>query len=279
MFGITDGAIFGVAWGLREPPWEGQPVERAPSPAPARPEPPFDTATRPGIHPGAVVVERLVASALARPRWVIACVAVVTALLGFELRDLRPRVDLRDLMPRGHPYMDIDERLREEFGAGLTAVIALGAREGDVYDRAILAKVARLTDGVAALPGVVPGSVLSLTSPNAKAIRTEDGAVRVAPLVERLPGSPAELAALREAVAAHPMYVGSLVTRDARGAIVLADFDDDSPVEAITEALEALAARERDDRVELFVGGQSPALAAAERRRAGSSRSSRSHSS
>jgi len=143
-----------------------------------------------------VVVERLVASALARPRLVIACVAVVTAVLGFELRDLRPRVDLRDLMPRGHPYMEIDERLRDDFGAGLTAVIAIGARDGDVYDPAILAKVGRLTEGVAALPGVVPGSVLSLTSPNAKALHAEDGAIRVAPLVERLPETPAELEAI-----------------------------------------------------------------------------------
>ena len=210
-------------------------------------------------------MERIVASALARPRLVIACVALVTAVLGFELRDLRPRVDLRDLMPRGHPYMDIDERLREEFGAGLTAVIAVGAREGDVYDPALLAKVARLTEGVAALPGVVPGSVLSLTSPNAKALRVEEGAVRVAPLVESMPETPAELAALREAVAAHPMYVGTLVTADGRGALVLADFAEDAPVEATTEGLEALAARERDEHTELFVGGQSAALAAVQK--------------
>jgi hydrophobe/amphiphile efflux-3 (HAE3) family protein len=212
-----------------------------------------------------VVVERLVAFVLARPRLVIACVAVVTAFFAFELRGLRPRVDLRDLMPRGHPYMGIDERLREEFGAGLTAVIAIGARTGDVYDAEILAKVARLTEGVAAVPGVVPESVMSLTSPNVKALRPEDGAVRVAPLVEGLPASPAELAALRETVAAHPMYVGTLVTRDGRGALVLADFAEEAPVEETTEALEALAARERDARTELFVGGQSAALAAVQK--------------
>jgi uncharacterized protein len=255
VFGITDCVDFRTSFTRSSRPTG--PIE-----APTRL---IDMPTRRGIHPSPVVVERLVASALARPRAVIACVAVVTAFLAFELRDLRPRVDLRDLMPRGHPYMDIDERLRGDFGAGLTAVIAVGPREGDVYDPAVLAKVARLTEGVAALPGVVPGSVLSLTSPNAKALRSEDGAVRVAPLVEALPETPAALAALRALVAAHPMYIGTVVTRDGRGALVLADFTEDAPVEATTEALEALAALERDDRTELFVGGQSAALAAVQK--------------
>jgi len=208
------------------------------------------------------VVERLVALVLARPRLVIACVATVTAFLAFELRDLRPRVDLRDLMPRGHPYMEIDERLREEFGAGLTAVIAVGVREGDVYRPEVLRKVARLTEGVAAIPGVLPGSLMSLTSPHVKALVPEDGAVRVAPLLEELPETPEALAALRAAVAAHPMYLGTIVTRDDRGALVLADFAEDAPVEDTTRALEALAARERDGTVEVHVGGQSAALAA-----------------
>ena len=212
-----------------------------------------------------MVVERLVAFVLARPRLVIGCVAVATLFFAFELRDLRPRVDLRDLMPRGHPYMAIDERLREEFGAGLTAVIAVGVRTGDVYDAEILGKVERLTDGVTAVPGVVPESVMSLTSPNVKALHREGDAVRVAPLVERLPETPDEVAALRAAVAAHPMYVGTLVTRDGRGALVLADFAEDAAVEDTTDALEALAARERDDRVEIFVGGQSAALAAVQK--------------
>lgn len=209
-----------------------------------------------------MVVERLVASVLARPRTVIAGIALVTAFFAVELRDLRPRVDLRDLMPRGHPYMEIDERLREEFGAGLTAVVAVGASSGDVYDAAILAKIGRLTSGVAAIPGVVPGSVMSLTSPRAKALHAEDGGVRVGPLVPSLPRTAEELAALRDAVAAHPMYIGTLVTRDGRGALVLADFAEEASVEDTTLALEALAAGERDDTVEIFVGGQSAALAA-----------------
>ena len=93
-------------------------------------------------------VERFVSLVLARPRTVILCVAVVTALLGAELRHLRPQVDLDDLMPRGHPYRLIDDRLREEFGAGQTAMIAIGVREGDVFTPGHrCARIQRLTRG------------------------------------------------------------------------------------------------------------------------------------
>jgi hydrophobe/amphiphile efflux-3 (HAE3) family protein len=207
-------------------------------------------------------VERFVSWVLARPRTVIVCIAVVTALLGFELRNLRPQVDLDDLMPRGHPYRQIDERLREEFGTGQTALLAVGVESGEVFTPETVARIERLTDAVERLPGADPASVLSFTSTNAKTVHAEAGGVRVAPLWEGSPEDPAALAALRSALLASPMYLGQLVTRDLRGALVIADFSDETDVESTTRALEALAARERAPGTEVRVGGQSPALAA-----------------
>jgi predicted RND superfamily exporter protein len=194
---------------------------------------------------------------------VIAAVAVLTGLFGWEIRELRPEVALRDLMPADHPFARIDARLREDFGAGQTNLLALRVRSGDVLDPGALAKIRRLTEGVARLPGVEPSSVLSLTSPNVKALRVgPDDEVEVGPLVDAIPADAAGQAALRDTVAAHPMFVGNLLTPDRRGALIAADFVEPVAVEPVTQALEALAAAERDAGTEIFVGGQSPALAA-----------------
>jgi hypothetical protein len=57
------------------------------------------------------------------------------------------------------------------------------------------------------------------------------------------------------------MYVGTIVTPDARGAMILADFENDAHTEAITERSKRCRP-ERDAATEIWVGGQPPALAA-----------------
>jgi predicted RND superfamily exporter protein len=208
-------------------------------------------------------VERIARLVTLHPRWVVAAVLLLTVLLGAELRHLRLEVRLADEVPHDHPYTAIDRRLDEALGLAQTSLIGMAVAEGDVFTPDALARLRRIGEAVEALPGVVPDSVLSLASPRTKAISADGDLVRVEPLVpDEIPSDPAALAALRERALAHPMYVGTIVAADARGAMVMADFTDRESAERITAGLEAIAAAERAPGVELWVGGQSPALAA-----------------
>jgi len=208
-------------------------------------------------------VDRIARIVTRHPRWVVGAVLALTVALGAALRDLRLEVLLSDEVPAGHPYTRIDDRLAERLAQGQTAIVAIGVRDGDVVDPVTLGKIRRITDGVAQLPGVKPSGVLSITAPRVKAIDADGETVRVDALVPAEPPSdPAALAALRARILSYPMYVGTLVTPDARGAMILADFAEDAPTERITAGIETLAARERDPRTEIWVGGQPSALAA-----------------
>lgn len=208
-------------------------------------------------------VERIARLVTTYPRSVVTIVLLLTLLLGSELRHLRLEVRIADEVPHDHPYTAIDWRLEEALGLAQTSMIGLAPAHGDVFTTDTLARIRRITDAVEALPGVVPGSVLSLTARGAKAITADGDQVLVEPLVpEEIPQDPAALQALRERVFSHRMYVGTLVAADASGAMILADFGDDVSVREVTANLEAIAAAERTPGVELWVGGQAPALAA-----------------
>ncbi len=208
-------------------------------------------------------VERIARLVTTYPRSVVTIVLLLTLLLGSELRHLRLEVRIADEVPHDHPYTAIDWRLEEALGLAQTSMIGLAPAHGDVFTADTLARIRRITDAVEALPGVVPGSVLSLTARGAKAIMADGDQVLVAPLVpEEIPHDPDALQALRERVFSHRMYVGTLVAADASGAMILADFGDDVSVREVTANLEAIAAAERTPGVELWVGGQAPALAA-----------------
>lgn len=208
-------------------------------------------------------MDRIARLVTRHPRWVVLAVLLVTLVLANELRQLRLEVLLSDEVPAGHPYTKIDDRLAERLGQGQTAIVAIGVRDGDVVNPDTLARIRRITDGMESLPGLVPASVLSITAPRVKAVFADAESVRVEALVPvDVPGDPESLAALRARILSYPMYVGTLVTPNASGAMILADFAHDAPTERITEAIETLAERERDARTEIWVGGQPPALAA-----------------
>jgi uncharacterized protein len=209
-------------------------------------------------------MERFARAVVARPRLVIAVVLLLTAGLVSALRNLRLEVTAQDELPENHPYIQIDQRLNARLGVDRTSLLAIGVRDGDIFTTRSLARLQRLTEAVARLPGVLPATVLSLASPQVKVTYPEPGGFRVAPLLESIPDDPAGLRALRETVFSYPMYVGNLVTADGRGAIILADFADRTPPSAVLDGLEALAASERDDETEIYVGGQC-VLAALER--------------
>lgn len=199
---------------------------------------------------------------VAWPRLVVVLVLIVTAALGSQLRHLRLEVNLHDEIPQQHPYMQIDQLLKERFNVHQTALVAVGVRDGDVFTETTLLKLKRLTRDVAHIPGVVPSSVMSLASSRAKAIYPETDGVRIAPLLETIPSGVASGRALRATVFSYPMYIGSLVSADGRGALLMADFADDADSEEVTGALESLATRERDENTDIYVGGEPAALAA-----------------
>jgi predicted RND superfamily exporter protein len=131
---------------------------------------------------------------------VVGVIFLLSLVLARELRHLRLEVRLSDEVPAGHPYTKIDDRLAERLGAHQTAIVAVGVRDGDVVNPDTLARIRRLTDGIAKIPGVVPSSVLSLTAPHVKAVEADGDAVRVEGSCPSSPGDAASLEILRERI-------------------------------------------------------------------------------
>jgi predicted RND superfamily exporter protein len=189
---------------------------------------------------------------------VIGFTAVVTVLLAAQIRHLQVVIDPHALAPASHPYVIATGRVEELFGSKYVVVIGVTPRQGDVYQPHVLAKVQRMTAAFLETPGVIKGSVLSLAARRAKYLKgTEDG-IEVRPLMEGVPGTPEALEDLRRAVHDNPVYLGGIVSRDERTAVVVAEFRLDigrGGFRWIADNARRIAERERDDTVEAMVAG------------------------
>jgi len=167
-------------------------------------------------------------------------------------------------LPQAHPYVITTNAIERLFGGRNLVVIGIEPASGDVFQPEMLAKIQRITDGVLEIPGVIRSNVISLAARKAKDITgTVEGMV-VRQLMETVPQTPEEIARLKAAVYANPIYVDSIVAKDGRMAVVIADFKfgkDLQGYRAITEAVEAVVQRERDNRVRIYLGGISVNLA------------------
>ena len=206
-------------------------------------------------------------STLFRPyaRWVIThrvvVVGVILAITGFLTSRLGTlQIDSNpDLWaPQQHPYVETTNLLDEVFGGRNFTVIGVVPRSGDIYQPAVLEKIERLQDQIELLPHAVRHNVLSLAARKIKRVSGAPDGMEVRPMMDTVPRTPEEIARLKEDVASMPIYINALVSPDGKAAAVIADFKQDASTPnfiSLNKDLHALLDRERDDTVDLYLGG------------------------
>lgn len=160
-------------------------------------------------------------------RWrigVILLLAAISVYLASHIGRLKVEVDTPRFLPQDHPYVLAQNELERIFGGRDIVVIGVIPRDGDIYRPSVLAKVARITDKVSSLPGVIRSNLLSLAARRAKAIRGTAEGMEVRRLLPEVPDTPDGMGRLREDLATNPVFINAVVSADGRGAQIIADF-------------------------------------------------------
>jgi hypothetical protein len=204
------------------------------------------------------MLRRYVTAIVGRPKLVIAAVALVTLTLGFFMTRLRVLLDVDAQIPPGDQLVKVGQRIEKLFGGKYMTVIGVYPESGTVYTPEILSKVKRITDKLTQLPGVKPGSVLSLMSPRVKDVRSTADSLEIVPLAEKVPQTDAEMAAFRERVKANSFLTSLFVSEDGRATSVLVDFSDFEKAggsKFLYDKLEAIIAPERAPNLQIVAAG------------------------
>jgi len=167
---------------------------------------------------------RLVELVLRSPRWVILIVAALTVYFASQLPKLRWETDARVYMPKGHPAILYDEKVEHIYGAKDAVIIAIANEEQGIFNPETLARIARVTEKVAALPGVVANRVIDVTSlSTASVFEGTDEAIGTRRLMPTVPQTEEDIQRLRDAVYADPeLFVGNIVSPDGKAAMIRA---------------------------------------------------------
>jgi predicted RND superfamily exporter protein len=190
----------------------------------------------------------------------IAGVLAVVALLGAGALRLRLSIREDDLLPQGHPYVEVYNRINQLFGGGAPCSSASSRATATSSRR----RRSRRWRNYAKLeaPELARGKVWSLAAEGVKRIALVDGDLDVRKLMPEVPQDAEGLARLRAETFADPRFVGTLVSADGAAAAVVADFPTEAEGPKLQEKVEALVAPERDAQTDIVIAGGPVVVAA-----------------
>ncbi|MES2261765.1 MAG: MMPL family transporter [Pseudomonadota bacterium] len=165
-----------------------------------------------------------------RRKLVLALFLLASVFFGYQATQLRADASFQKMVPVFHPfianYLKYENELRP---LGNVVRIAVESTDGDIYSKAYLDTLKKVTDDVFYIPGVDRGNLKSLWTPNVRWMEVTEGGMRGGPVIgQGFDGTPEQLAQLRQNVQ-RSGRIGSLVAADGRSTIVLAPLLETDP--------------------------------------------------
>lgn len=180
----------------------------------------------------------------------------VTGALAFQIKNLKIVIDPNTNLPQDHPYVMATNQVEKLFGSKNVVVIGITPKQGSAYEPYVLAKVQRITTALLDTPDILKENMLSLSARRAKNILGTVDGMEVRPLMETVPQTPQAIEALRQAVHSNPVYSNAIVSKDEQTAAIIAEYrDPKNGYQGLMENVQSIVNRERDDTVEIAVGG------------------------
>jgi len=181
-------------------------------------------------------MHRLIKSVLRRPWLYLTLALLVTLITASFIPRLEFDASIMSMIPDDDPVLEELQEVTREFGS--QELFAVTLRAEDIYEPAVLNKLAALEKEIAALPGVS-----RVDSPfNVQLVESGFFGIDIRPVTAAVPQTPEEIADFRAAFAQTP-YAGRLITADGRGAMLLVEFEpwDDEEKRLVVKDIERIA--------------------------------------
>jgi predicted RND superfamily exporter protein len=170
------------------------------------------------------------------------------------------RLDGRSLIPSGLPQFAEGDQAASRFELRDLVLIGVGNEESGIYTPETLRRIARLSDGLSRVDGIVPGSVVSIST--VPRLTLVDGKVDTGPLFR--PGDQLNtetIVQLRRDVGRRAYDTGVLVSRDAKGAAIIAKVEPGADRYRLLEQTRSLIASESSGKDSIYLSGSALAQA------------------
>lgn len=175
------------------------------------------------------------------PKTILAVILAATAISFTQLPKMKSETNLESMFPENHPAIEYNDLVEEWFEVKDAVVVGVFSDGPDgIYNRESLTLIKKITDGLREMDGILnrkKSDVVSIASLD-NIVGTELG-LDVTPFMEKIPETEEETEALRSAVEDNEMLWGTIVSKDGRGAVIMAMLERDDQQVVMYERVKA----------------------------------------
>jgi uncharacterized protein len=187
-------------------------------------------------------------------------VGAVTLCAVIFIPRIQLRLDGRSLIPSNLPQFAEGDQAAVRFELRDLVLIGVGNEESGVYTPETLQRIARLSEGLSRIDGIVPDSVISLST--VPRVALVDGKVDTSPLFQpEVQFTKDTIPQLRREVVKRGYNTGTLVSADAKGATIIAKVEPGADRYRLLEETRALITRESSGKDLVYLSGSALAQA------------------
>ena len=186
----------------------------------------------------------------------------ITALLAWSATRLEVQAGFTKMLPLQHPYMKTFLKYQQDFGGANKVLVAVKARQGDVFNAAALAKLKAVHEDLFFMHGVDRSSVLSLYSPNTIFMEVVEDGFRAGPVLPSNFKADAQGFEELRANLLKSQWVGRIVAKDFTAALVSVTLLERDPrtgerldLRQVGEDLEKIRAKNEDGQFSIHIIG------------------------
>jgi len=179
--------------------------------------------------------------ALDRPKTVIAATVLLTVLFGLQFPRISIDTDPENMLEPDQPDRVRYDRVKEEFGIHDLIVVGIVDEQG-IFRPEALERVARATDEILEIRGVIIPDVVSLTTTDN--VKSAGGLLDVHPVMREVPKTPEGAIALRKDIADNPFLHEKIASADGTAVALYVPIERKEMSYRIAGEIEAVLRRE-----------------------------------
>jgi predicted RND superfamily exporter protein len=157
-------------------------------------------------------------------------IAILTVVMGYYASQLRVDAGFKKQLPLQHEYMKTFMDYESEFGGANRLLIAVMAKDGDMFNPHFFETLEAVTNDVFSIQGVSPASVTSIFTPNVRFVEVvEDGFAGGNVIPSDFVANPEMFETVKGNIVKAGV-VGRLVAENFNGAMVWAELLEEDPI-------------------------------------------------
>ncbi|HEU4833684.1 MAG TPA: MMPL family transporter [Pyrinomonadaceae bacterium] len=205
------------------------------------------------------LITHLLRFSVKHPRVIVTLVGVITICALVFIPRIQLRLDGRSLIPSNLPQFAAGDEAALRFELRDLVLIGVGNEQSGVYTPETLQRIARLSDGLSRVEGIVPDSVVSLST--VPRIALVDGKIDTSPLFQPEDLNTETIKQLRRDVGRRGYNTGVLVSADGKGAAIIAKVQPGADRYRLLEQTRSLIASESSGKDSVYLSGSALAQA------------------